>query len=394
MIPPSRTTSERVLLTVGAHFLELAVGTGDERQVAETPFEAEAFDPRRPTSDNRLNVLEARGELLWTAAFSGSLGLYVEQAVARARDRGAAVTLQIVAASELPAALRWLPWEVLFDPQRRDYLSLKSGWSVVRGVDPFQTVRALSLDDLRARVLVLDTAPEADAEAEAVRRLLADHASVEVVTVRTAEQLMAYLTGEIGVVHLIGTGLGDGLELPEGDRFVGHTEIAEAVAGNPHIGLVVFSGSWTAQVAEEVAKVAGVTVLAHRNKARVEHARLLAEMFYRSLLDAIPADVALTEARRALDRRFPGERAWTGAVLLTGWPPLTPTGSVAVATARRPGAAERGADLDAVLLMEMLYTRNRDRARELMTGAEWQLVAEQLKRAEAGLRRLRPPAAP
>lgn len=394
MIPPSRTTSERVLLTVSAHFLELSVGTGDERQVAETPFEAEAFDPRRPTSDNRLNVLEARGELLWTAAFSGSLGLYVEQAVARAHDRGAAVTLQVVAASELPPALRWLPWEVLFDPQRRDYLSLKSGWSVVRGVDPFQTVRGLSLDDLQARVLVLNASPEADAEAEAVRRLLAEHGRVEVVAVRTADQLIARLADQVSVLHVIGTGLGDGLELPEGDRFVGHTEIAAAIAGNPAIGLVVFSGSWTAQVAAQVAEVAEVTVLAHRNKARAEHAGLLAEMFYRNLLDAIPADVALTEARRALDRRFPGERAWTGAVLLTGWPPLTPTRSKSITAVGRQGAAESGTGLDAVMLMEMLYTRNRDRARELLSGAEWQLVADQLQKAEAGLRRLRPPAAP
>jgi hypothetical protein len=321
--------------------------------------------------------------------------LYVEQAAARAHERGAAVTLQVVASSELPAALRWLPWEVLYDPQRRDYLSLKSGWSVVRGVDPFQTVRKLSLDDLHARVLVLNASPEARAEAEAVRRLLGEHAGrVEVAPVRTADDLMAQLAGDVSVVHVIGAGLGDGLELAEGERYAGRTEIAAAVAGNPRIGLVYFSGSWTAQVAEEVARRAEVTVLAHRNKARPEHAGLLAETFYRNLLDAIPADVALTEARRALDRKFPGERAWTGAVLVTGWPPLTPTRSKPVVGVGRPGGPEPGPDLDAMMLMELLHTRNRDRARELLAGAEWRLVTEQLHKAEAELRRLRPPTAP
>ncbi len=395
MIPPSRTTSERVLLTVTGQFLELVVGEGEHRQEAETPFDAAAFDPRLPTADNRLNVLEARGELLWTAAFSGSLGLFVDQAAARARDRGAAVTLQVVTDSELPTVLRWLPWEVLFDPQRRDYLSLKSGWSVVRGVDPFQTVRTLSLDDLKVRILVLNATPEAAAEAEAVRRVAADHGGVEIVRVHTAGQLKHGLDGDVDIVHVIGHGLGEGLVLPDDEqRYAGRTEIAAAVAANRRIGLAVFSGGATAQVAEEVARQADVSVLAHRNAARAEHAHHLSEMFYRNLLDAIPADVALTEARRALDRKFPGERAWTGAVLITGWPPLTPARTKVATTSGRPGSPDPTLELDAIALMEMLHTRNRDRAKELLAGGDWGLVTKQLQEAEAHLRRLRPPAAP
>ena len=44
--------------------------------------------------------------------------------------------------------------------------------------------------------------------------------------------------------------------------------------------------------------------------------------------------------------------------------------------------------------MELLYSRNRDRATELLVGGEWGLVTQQLSEAEAGLRRLRAPETP
>jgi hypothetical protein len=112
--------------------------------------------------------------------------------------------------------------------------------------------------------------------------------------------------------------------------------------------------------------------------------------FYRHVLDGLPADVALTEARRALDRRFPGERAWTSAVLFTGWPPLSVPRPV------EPSGAEYTADsasqpaLDINELRELLHTRNRDRARQLLAGGEWAPVKQQLEEAEARLQHLRP----
>jgi hypothetical protein len=393
MIPPSRTTSERVLLRVSMKCLELQVSTGEDRQRLETPFDAAAFDPRLPSTDTRLNVVEARGELLWTAAFAGSLGLFVERAAVRAREQRTTVTLQIVPAPDLPGALRLLPWEVLFDPQRRDFLSLKSGWSVIRGVRPFQAARPLPTADLRVRVLVLVDSPEAEDESQAVRRLVGDRGTVDIVRVSTVGQLTAELARDASVVHVIASGLGEGLVLPE-ERYAGCREIAQAIAGNHRIGLAVFSGSQTAQVAEEVAKDAKVTVLAHRTDTRGEHAALLSETFYRHLLDGIPADVALTEARRALDRRFPGERAWTSAVLFTGWPPLRLSWPAAASGADHPADSAAKPDLDAVALRELLHTRNRDRARQLLTGHGWAPVKRQLQQAESHLQGKRPPAAP
>jgi hypothetical protein len=371
---------------VGAHCLELEITTAEgQRQRQETPFEAAQFDPRRPTTDGRLSALEARGEALWTAAFSGSLGLFLEQAAGRARDQQVGVTLQIVPSVELPEALHWLPWEVLFD-RRRDYLSLKSGWSVVRGVNPFVTPRLLHVSDLRVRVLVLSDGPEADDEVAAIRRAFAGREdAVEAIRLRTAGELLEALAGDATVVHVIGAALGEGVVVQDGEPYVGRTEIAAAVAANDRIGLMVFNGARTAQVAEEVHRRTSVTVLAHRNAARAPHAGVLSSTFYRNLLAAIPADVALTEARRAVDRRFAGQRAWTGAVLLTGWPPLALDH---LPDADRPPGHRLG--LDTASLTEMMHRRNRERARELLEGADWDLVRNQLQDAEHALREFRP----
>ncbi|MFF5296577.1 CHAT domain-containing protein [Paractinoplanes globisporus] len=384
-------TSERVLLTVTPRVLAMTLGSDDESRISiETSFEADSFDPRRPSADTRLNALEARGESLWMAAFSGSLGFYVEQAGARARERGAAVTLQFVASSELPAALHWLPWEVLFDPRRRDHLSLNAGWSVVRGVDAFQSIRPLSIDDLRVRVLVLDSSPEADAEAAAVGGLLGAHGDVEILRAGTSDELVSHLTGDVSLVHMIGDGRGDGLRLAEREGFVGGAEIADAIADNRGIGLVVFSGSTTASIAAEVEKIAGVTVLAHLESARAVHATEFAGRFYRDLMDLIPADVAVAEARRAVDRRFPGERAWASAVLLTGWPPLV-LGRSSPGPGSGSDVPRQGGDLDAAELRNMLYTLNREKGHELLASAPWNLVRKQVEAAEDQLRDLPSP---
>jgi hypothetical protein len=293
-----------------------------------------------------------------------------------------------VPAADLPAHLRWLPWETLFDPVRRDYLALKSGWSLVRGIDPFDRVRGFG-DRPGVLVLAAPDAP-ADDEIDGIRRGVADRGPVDVRRPPDGARLLDELrTGDAPIVHVVGNGQGDGLVLADpggaegGEEFVAGREIAGAVAGNRRTALVVLGASSSARVGEAIARTARVTVLAHHNLIRRPHAAGLAEMFYGRLLEGAPVDAALTESRRGLDRQFPGERAWTSAVLLTGWPPpAVPQPEPATDTGATPPAAREDRPVSAHGLLRLLHRTNLDRTRDLLAVADWDPLRHQHEQAE------------
>lgn len=384
MVTPSRATSAQVILTVGPGRLSFTP-PGDSHSF-QVPFDAGAFDPLRVTSEPRSNAVELQGQALWSAAFAGALGPLLDGAATQADD--VAVTLRVVPAADLQPHLHWIAWETLFDSGRRDFLALKSGWSVVRGPDPFQQFRRLP--DGPLDVLVLDLAAPGrsrDREAGTIVTEVGERGTVRLEVRPGAERLTTLLAEHPApIVHLITSGRGEGLILPGNhedayrEEFVDGRAIAQALQDNAHVGLVVLSGGSTALVAEVVARTAEVTVLAHRTEVRDRDAALLTEVFYRELFDGIPADVALTEARRALDRRYPGERAWTSAVLLTGWPP--PALSTGGADAWRPGADAPTAES----LTHLLHGTNLTRVQELLDIVDWYPLHQQLHQARQGLR--------
>jgi hypothetical protein len=376
----------------------LALTSPGDSHTVELPFDASAFDPARARADTRPDVVEAQGRALWNASFAGPLGPLLDRAATRANDEGAYVALRIVPAPDLPPQLRWLPWETVFDPSRRDYLALSAGWSLVRGSDPFQESRPIPAN--RPHLLVVNLygdestrAPWASAEIAAIEGVAGDSRAVRVETRPDARRLAALLASHPAhIVHLIGRGQGEGLPLTPRDRgtgvegdYIGGREIARAIADNPHVGLTVLSAGSSQLVAESIAQNAGVSVLGHRDTVRGEHAAALSETFYRRLFDGLPADVALTETRRALDRLFPGQRAWTSAMLLTGWPPpaVPGDGTDAGAGYDRRTALRSGVNAESLALL--LHTTNRDRVRQLLGIAEWEPLAAQLREAERAL---------
>jgi hypothetical protein len=380
MVTPSRATSAQVILTVGPGRLSLTP-PGDSHSF-QVPFDAGAFDPLRSTVEPRSNAVEVQGQALWSVAFAGALGPLLDGAAMQADDVG--VTLRVVPAADLQPHLHWIAWETLFDSSRRDFLALKSGWSVVRGPDPFQQFRRLRDGPLDVLVLDLTAAGEVrTAEASTIEAQVGERGTVRLEVRPGAERLTTLLAAHPArIVHMITSGQGEGLVLHAGDGgtdFVDGRAIAQALQDNPQVGLVVLSGGSTALVAETVARTAEVTVLAHRTDVRRRHAALLTEVFYRELFDGIPADVAVTEARRALDRRFPGERAWASAVLLTGWPP--PALSTGGTDSGRPGLDAPTAES----LIHLLHTTNLARVQELLDIVDWQPLHQQLHQAQQGL---------
>jgi hypothetical protein len=389
-----------VLLTVGPQ--HVALDTADVTDAFEVPFDAAQFGPDR-TPEGRPNPLEAQGQALWSAAFAGTLGSALDRASARANANGASITLRVVPAPDLKGPLRWLPWELLFDPARRDFLALKSGWSLVRGADPYQRARPMRTDHLDALIIEFirpdgGRYPSAESEINTIRTVIEPVGTVRSERVEDAQQAVGLLAAHpADIVHVIGRGKGDGLVVAATESeglsdVVSGQRLAEAIAGNERIALTVLSASNAERVAESITRVADVAVLAHRQLARDEHAAGLTRAFYPNLLDGLYADVALTEARRFLDRRFPGERAWASAVLVTAWPPPhVPLES------RRPGPgneplATTGSVADQ--LSERLHSRNRERARQLLEVARWDLVERQLAMSTSRLDQLRGKATP
>lgn len=388
MVAPSRTRSVQALLTVGPQRLVLT--PPDEREF-EVPFQAGAAGPDELGADRRPNTVEELGQALWRAAFSSSLGPLLDRAAARANEGGAYLMLRIVPAPDLPpGSPHWLPWEMLFDPARRDFLALTTGWSVVRGTDPFQEARTLPDRDVRVLVLTLEGQRAPSPETASIETVVGNSGQVSVEHPRDAGSVVALLRSqEADIVHVIGRGRGEGLLVGGGstEDYLDGREVARAIHDNLRIGLVVLSASATEVVAETIARTADITVLGHRSAVRAEHAASLTETFYGRFFDGIPADVALTEARRALDRRFPGQGAWTSAVLLTSdRPPRLP--------ARHSSTPERADPGDVPVtraeLIRQLHTTNRERILELRQVAAWKPLDDQLEEAERALQRRRP----
>jgi hypothetical protein len=396
MTGPSRAMSVQVLLTVGPDHLVL---DPPEAEPLEIRFDPTVFVVDRGSGETGPGSLETHGQALWRAAMSGPLSSALDRAASRAHIRGVSLTLRVLTAPNLDAPLRWLPWELLFDPGRRDFLALKSGWSLVRGIDPTRRNREIMTP--RPRVLAVDVITSYNGGLGTVNEeigSIADVADVEVVRVPSEAQpsmvqdILANADAEI--VHVIGHCSDRGLWMPSSTEVVTSGEIGRAIARNERVAMLVLNASSGAEVAEEVTRVADVAVLGHRQPVPEQHAVGLAHSFYQNFFAGFPADVALTEARRYLDRQFPGDRAWASAFLLTGWPPpavpvpARPTAPQTDEEAADPGASDTvTAGIDAADLTRKLHSMNQARVAQLLEVADWERLTEQLDDAERGLDR-------
>jgi hypothetical protein len=394
---PDPATSVQVRLDVGANDLTLASGDAEPFSV---PFDADAFTAEYAAGSTRPGWLEAVGQALWRAAFSGLLGSALDQASAQAASSGTSVTLRVIPRPDTPSAVRWLPWELLFDPAGHDFLALKSSWSVVRGTSNGPKGRSFGTAPPRLLIVRFSRSdgqayPGAAEEIDGITQAIGSAADISVPPPNPPEEVLrAMLTNEpFDIVHVIGSCNRDGLRIPEsspssstGPPIISSQAISTYLAANQHVGLVVLSACDAEWTAETIAETAGVAVLGHRQKVADHYAAALPGCFYPRLFEGLPADAALTKARRALDRRFPGERAWASAVLVTGWPPPALPASARSTDADEPAAE---ASKDARQLVETLYRSNADHARQLLGDVRWSPLEKQLRYAEDRLAEFR-----
>jgi CHAT domain len=330
---------------------------------AVRPVEVEARTPQidqdRWAGDAAASYAQAQGRILWAHVFSGALGLALSHAASSADAAGQGLTVRVVPGQDIPTDRLWLPWELLVDPAQGNFLALTAGRSIVRGAATNEPTRPLPAGrPLRltvVNVLYLDGAPDdwrtafhhAADEAAWLSGLAADGTGrLEVGVVNDPDQaglLDLLRTTDADVLHVIGTGVAGGMAVRDPDaadpfpylgavgmRNVAAPSVAHrldagamgaALAQNPGVGLVVLNGCDLGETAEVVNLMTGATVLAHRGGVSDVHAAWLTEAFYPPLVEGMPLDLAVSEARRRLELHFPGQVPWASTVLFTGWPP-------------------------------------------------------------------------
>jgi hypothetical protein len=421
-------TSKEARLEVGPITITLRVEPSADGIESVRPVEVEArtpqIDQNRWAGDAAASYAQAQGRILWAHVFSGTLGLALSHAAQSAEAAGQALTLRVVPDHDIPTDRSWLPWELLVDPAQGNFVALTAGWSIVRGAAAAAPARPLPVGrPLRiavASALYLDGAPQdwrdafehAADEAAWLSGMAADGTGRVEVTVENdpdqARLLDLLATTDADVVHLIGTGVSGGMAVRDPDaadpfpyldavgtrspgstsHLVASADLAAAVAQNPGVGLLVLNGCDFGPTAEEVNRVTGTTVLAHRGGVADVHAAWLTEAFYAPLIDGLPIDLAVAEARRRLELHFPGQAPWASTVLFTGWPPArcepveattVDPGSVSFDVPPiAPPSAASGADL-----VRLMHETNIARLAAL-AHQEWAPIAAQVERATAG----------
>jgi hypothetical protein len=419
--------SQEARLEIEPTTITLRVEPGPDGIEAVRPVEVEArtpqIDQNRWAGDAAASYAQAQGRILWAHVFSGALGLAFSHAASSADAAGQGLTLRVVPGDDIPTDRVWLPWELLVDPSQGNFLALSAWRSIVRGAATSGPARPLPIGRrLRVTVvnlLYLEGAPDdwrtafhhAADEATWLSGLAADgtgRIDVSVVTDPDQTELLdLFRTTDADVLHVIGTGVAGGLAVLDPDAAdpfpyldaVGAKEpsashrldagvMAAALAENPDVGLIVLNGCDLGETAELINRETGATVLAHRGGVSDVHAAWLTEAFYPPLVEGVPLDLAVSEARRRLELHFPGQAPWASTVLFTGWPPARyePPALEVVP----PGVSFDGPSVDAAPstastdeLVRLMHETNLARLQTLPHQA-WAPIAAQVAAATAG----------
>jgi hypothetical protein len=415
-------------MEVGSTRITLYIESGPDGMDTGRPVvvdvTAPPADQNRWAGDAAFSYAQTLGRTLWSDYFSGALGLAVSHAAKSAEAAGQVLSLRLVPGPDATVTMMWQPWELLVDPADGGFKALAAGWSIVRGMISTAPARPLPagrpLRILVVSMLYLDEAPEqwraafsnAAGEMSWLSGLPPGRCAVTPVIDPDRAELLELVQGtDADVVHVIGTGVDGGLAVRNPDspdpfpyggalsrRDIGlpahrisGSEMAEALAKNMGIGLVVLNGCDLGGMAEDLNFASRATVLAHRGTVADPHAAKLTEFFYPSVLDGAPLDVAISEARRRLELEFPGQAPWASTVLFTGWPPaafVPPEGpddeAIPAPEVVAPGDAGPPApESSAADLVALMHRTDLERLARLSHQA-WSPVAAQVAMAKAG----------
>jgi|GEM_PF-2477600 len=243
-----------------------------------------------------------------------------------------------LSAADTSPELSRLPWELLYDETRRNFLALDFQPPIVRrpaspfAVRPVRTTAPL-------RILIAVSLPQdqgqlqAEAEVASIKQKLSHLIERGAVEIRalydvTWETLQAG-TEDCQALHYIGHGaaLDQGyLALENREGYTDPTDerrLRNLVRNRPDLRLIVLNACETAAVsasgrslglAHAIARAGAPAVVAMQYSIADEHARDFAATFYERLADGDSVERALTEARLALGGE--DDPAWATPVLL------------------------------------------------------------------------------
>lgn len=293
---------------------------GGVRNLGVAPDEAgAALDPR------------AFGTLLFAAAFAGPVGQCLRRSLDEAERRGAGLRIRVRLDADV-LELADLPWELLFAPELGRFLALSDLTPIVRYIEldrPVQLLRA----HLPLAVLAVISNPRgvAPLAVESEWQHLQDALdplmqrgviALERLETATLPALQARLRrGPVNLLHFVGHGFFDaqtntGGLIFENERGEAEVAAAETLGMLLHdhaaLRLIFLNACQGAQggrsdpfagVAQRLVQQGAPAVLAMQFPVSDAAAITLSQAFYQALADGLPADIALSEARKAIAAR-------------------------------------------------------------------------------------------
>ena len=282
------------------------------------------------------------GQVLFEAVFHGevySLLRRSQDEVARQGADGLRIRLLL---TDVPA-LAELPWEILYDPARNQFLSLSTQTPVVRYLDVLDREATLAMEP-PLRVLAMISAPNdqppLDVEEEWAKlngALAGLSAEGKIVLQRLESASLGELQkqlrqDECHIFHYMGHGAFDDraqdgvlvLEDEAGQSQLVSSQVLGALLHDaPSLRLAVLNACEGARgshhspftgTAQTLVQKGIPAVVAMQSPITDGAAKLLAHEFYLALADSYPVDAALAEARKAIYRQG-NETEWGTPVL-------------------------------------------------------------------------------
>jgi hypothetical protein len=295
----------------------------------------------------RLEESEAEriGGDLFRRLFSDSIRTLWDSSLAIAADRHSHLKLRLEfdLRQEKVVPLVALPWELLFDADRRDFLVLSRESPLLRSLSVLRPLHPPTIPrPLRILAILGDSWGTVDLdlqrEIRSLENRLKEHRGVEMAIVRPGshqELTAAIRSREFHVLHYMGHGhfdqeTGEGLLFLRGESgrqvTVNGDDLAAALK-DVACRLVILNACETARTAISAAGhpfaglaaalvLAGVpSVIAMQVPIRNSASFALTEAFYRHLLRGDPLEIALTEGRLAVRANYPRMLDWAIPVL-------------------------------------------------------------------------------
>jgi len=293
------------------------------------------------------SLVEAGERLFKTIFCNGIRDLYY-RTIAQQPSRVLRVVIRMDWTEPPLSYLAHVPWELLYDPDHKEFLALNGQHSLIRVLSSPHRRRLTPLK-VPLRILLISASPVDMAplvprnEGEAISSSLENHPNIQLSVLEnpTLNSLRSTLLDIAPhVIHFIGHGAFD-RQTGEGKVFLGSTDaVARAVTGGtlgiylqgiPSVRLVVLNASETGSArpfhaTAQFASVASALVargvpyaLAMQAPVTNDDAVTFSNVFYRYLAEGGSVESALIESRLALRALLHSSCGWVAPALFSGY---------------------------------------------------------------------------